>query len=172
MPYEISLLAEAQRQFLICSACRYCEGYCATFPAIEARTEYEAADVAYIANVCHDCRACYQACMYTSPHPFAVDIPKLLTEVRVETYEERSAPAGVRAGSGWAVAACTLVAIAALMAAIALTGRWSSLTVADDAAGAFFRIVPFLWMVIPALVLSLFALVAVIAAARKLVRDV
>jgi citrate/tricarballylate utilization protein len=93
MLQDSSLLAEAQRQFMICSACRYCEGYCATFPAIEARTDYAAADVAYIANVCHDCRACHQACMYTSPHPFAVDIPKLLTELRVETYEERSAPA-------------------------------------------------------------------------------
>jgi citrate/tricarballylate utilization protein len=172
MLQDSGLLAEAQRQFMICSACRYCEGYCATFPAIEARTEYEAADVAYIANVCHDCRACYQACMYTSPHPFAVDIPKLLTELRVETYEERSAPAGVRAGSGWAVAACTLVAIAALLAAIALGGRWPNLTAADDSAGAFYRIVPFLWMVVPALVLSIVALVAVIAAARKLVRDV
>src|SRR5580704_18317266 len=89
MPLDISLLAEAQRQFLICSACRYCEGYCATFPAIEGRTTFTAADVNYIANLCHDCRACSQACMYGSPHEFAVDIPKLLGAVRLETYGTR-----------------------------------------------------------------------------------
>ncbi len=172
MLQDSQLLSEAQRQFMICSACRYCEGYCATFPAIEARTDYAAADVAYIANVCHDCRACHQACMYTAPHPFAVDIPKLLAEVRVATYEERAAPAGVRAGSGVAVATATVVAIAALMAAIALDGRWPHFTAADASPGAFYRIVPFLWMVVPALVLSLLALYALTAAARTLVRDV
>ena len=172
MLQDSPLLSEAQRQFMICSACRYCEGYCATFPAIEARTQYDAADVAYIANVCHDCRACYQACMYTAPHPFAVDIPKLLTELRVETYEERAAPAGVRAGSGLAVAAVTVAAIAALTAGIAASGRWPNLTAADASAGAFYRIVPFLWMVVPALVLSVVALFALTVAARKLVRDV
>ena len=27
--------AEADRQLTICNACRYCEGYCAVFPALE-----------------------------------------------------------------------------------------------------------------------------------------
>ena len=35
---DVDLLAEAERQLDICNACRYCEGYCAVFPALERRT--------------------------------------------------------------------------------------------------------------------------------------
>jgi citrate/tricarballylate utilization protein len=170
------LVAEAQRQFLICSACRYCESYCATFPAIEARTEHTAHDAAYIANVCHDCRACYQACMYTAPHEFAVDIPKLLADLRRESYEERVVPAAAGAvvanGNGPFIAVTAGVFAAVLFAAIALTGRWPQLSIASAAPGAFYRIVPFLWMLVPALVLAGWAFVALCAMARNLVRDV
>ena len=31
------LLKEADRQLTICNACRYCEGYCAVWPAMELR---------------------------------------------------------------------------------------------------------------------------------------
>lgn len=170
-----SLLAEAQRQFLICSACRYCEGYCATFPAIERRTEFTAADVAYIANVCHDCRACAQACMYGAPHEFAVDIPKLLSNVRLQTYEERSFPreAGriaARAG-GLVTFGIALVAAVLLLAAIATTGRWDRLGATTLGPGAFYRIVPFLWMLVPAIVLSAWVVVVLSAAAQRLVHD-
>jgi citrate/tricarballylate utilization protein len=169
------LIAEAQRQFLICSACRYCESYCATFPAIEARTEYTAADAAYIANVCHDCRACYQACMYTAPHEFAVDIPKLLADLRHKSYEERTVPAAagtlVANGNGTFTALVALAFAAILFAAIALTGRWPQMAIGSAAPGAFYRIVPFLWMLIPALVLAGWAFVALCTMARNLVRD-
>lgn len=170
------LVAEAQRQFLICSSCRYCEGYCATFPAIEGRIEYTAADVAYIANVCHDCRACYQACMYTAPHEFAVDIPKLLTAVRLESYQERALPQTVRSAIGGAngtvTAVVALAFAAALLAAITLTGRWPQLAIADGAPGAFYRIVPFLWMTVPAIILAAWGFLALSAMAWRLVRDV
>jgi citrate/tricarballylate utilization protein len=174
--HDSELIAEAQRQFLICSACRYCEGYCATFPAIESRTEYTAADVAYVANVCHDCRACYQACMYTAPHEFAVDIPKLLTAVRLENYRERALPQRVRSvigsASGTVTAIAALVFIGALLGTIALSGRWPLLAAADGAPGAFYRIVPFLWMAVPASGLAVWALIALWLMGSRLVRDV
>ncbi|MFT4783503.1 MAG: citrate/tricarballylate utilization protein, partial [Paracoccaceae bacterium] len=31
---SLDILQEARRQVEICNACRYCEGYCAVFPAI------------------------------------------------------------------------------------------------------------------------------------------
>ena len=31
------LVEEAQRVLAICNACRYCEGYCAVFPALQRR---------------------------------------------------------------------------------------------------------------------------------------
>ena len=74
-------LEEANRQLTVCNACRYCEGYCAVFPALERRIEVVDADVLYIANLCHDCRACYYACPFTDPHEFAIDLPRVLSEV-------------------------------------------------------------------------------------------
>jgi MinD superfamily P-loop ATPase len=43
----------------ICNACRYCEGFCAVFPAVELRREFSAGDLSYLANLCHGCRGCY-----------------------------------------------------------------------------------------------------------------
>ena len=65
---DTDLFAEANRQLVICNACRYCEGLCPVFRAIETRRDFGKGDVFYLANLCHDCRACYSACMFTPPH--------------------------------------------------------------------------------------------------------
>src|SRR5580693_4367031 len=72
----------------ICNACRYCEGYCAVFPAMERRLTFAAADLNYLANLCHNCGECFYACQYAPPHEFAVNIPRLLAQIRVESYEQ------------------------------------------------------------------------------------
>ncbi|MEI7538385.1 MAG: tricarballylate utilization protein TcuB, partial [Comamonadaceae bacterium] len=36
--------AEVARQMQICNACRYCEGFCAVFPAMTRRLEFGKAD--------------------------------------------------------------------------------------------------------------------------------
>src|SRR5262252_7644570 len=79
-------------QLEVCNACRYCEGYCAVFPALERRRRFSAPDVVYLANLCHDCRACFYACMYAPPHEFGVNIPKALAEVREQTYAQYALP--------------------------------------------------------------------------------
>ena len=53
--------AEARRVMTICNACRYCEGFCAVFPAMATRTEFSNASLDYLANLCHNCTACYHA---------------------------------------------------------------------------------------------------------------
>ncbi|MFZ9509466.1 MAG: tricarballylate utilization protein TcuB, partial [Burkholderiaceae bacterium] len=53
---------EVARQMQICNACRYCEGFCAVFPAMTRRLEFSASDVHYLANLCHNCGACLHAC--------------------------------------------------------------------------------------------------------------
>ncbi len=53
---------EVARQMQICNACRYCEGFCAVFPAMTRRLAFGKADVNYLANLCHNCGACYHAC--------------------------------------------------------------------------------------------------------------
>ena len=68
--------AEVGRQMQICNACRYCEGFCAVFPAMTRRLEFGQADIHYLANLCHNCGACLHACQYAPPHEFAINIPK------------------------------------------------------------------------------------------------
>src|SRR5512135_2205562 len=86
------LLKEAERIMVICNACRYCEGYCAVFPAMELRRTFKAQDLKYMANLCHDCRGCYYACQYAPPHEFDLNVPRTLAELRLETYRELSRP--------------------------------------------------------------------------------
>jgi citrate/tricarballylate utilization protein len=87
--------AEVARQLQICNACRYCEGFCAVFPAMTRRLEFPAADVHYLANLCHNCGACLHACQYAPPHEFGVNVPQAMARVRLRTYTDYAWPAGL-----------------------------------------------------------------------------
>src|SRR3569623_420404 len=89
--------AEVARQMQICNACRYCEGFCAVFPAMTRRLEFNQPDVHYLASLCHNCGACLHACQYAPPHEFAVNVPKALARLRVQTYEDFAWPRGLGA---------------------------------------------------------------------------
>jgi len=84
--------SEVQRQMSICNACRYCEGFCAVFPAMTRRLEFTQADIHYLANLCHNCGACLHACQYAAPHAFEVNVPKAMAKVRLDTYAEYAWP--------------------------------------------------------------------------------
>ncbi len=86
------LMEDAIRQFNICNACRYCEGYCAVWDAIERQPSFLTSDMKYYSNLCHDCRECYYVCPYTDDHEFKLNIPKVLSELRLETYSENIWP--------------------------------------------------------------------------------
>ncbi len=161
-----ALVDEARRQLAVCSACRYCEGYCAVFPALERRSILLEGDVAHLANLCHDCRACYQACMYAPPHEFGVNVPDLLSTARLESYERFAWPRRL----GWglrhpslAVAGATSAGCALALGA-ALLGR--DLLGTHTGPGAFYAVIPYVAMVVPALVVS--ALVAAVLLAGAL----
>jgi citrate/tricarballylate utilization protein len=89
---QTSSISEARRQVEICNACRYCEGYCAVFPAINRRRVFSDGDVIQLANLCHNCRACYYACQYTPPHEFAINLPKILAETRQQSWQDFAWP--------------------------------------------------------------------------------
>ena len=42
----------------VCNACRYCESYCAVFPAMAMRREFTTGDITHLANLCHGCKGC------------------------------------------------------------------------------------------------------------------
>jgi citrate/tricarballylate utilization protein len=157
------LLGEARRQLDVCNACRYCEGYCAVFPALERRSILLDGDVAQLANLCHDCRACFQACMYAPPHEFGVDVPALLARARLESYERFAWPR--RLGPAFrhpslAVVGATVAGVALALAAALAFGDPLA---AGVGAGAFYAVVPYVLMLVPALVASAFVGVVLVA---------
>lgn len=89
---ETAAMQEARRAMEVCNACRYCEGYCAVFPAMELRRDFASGDLNYLANLCHSCRGCYYACQYAPPHEFGINVPRVLAEVRSESYAQYAWP--------------------------------------------------------------------------------
>jgi citrate/tricarballylate utilization protein len=83
---------EIARIMQICNACRYCEGFCAVFPAMTRRLEFSSADTHYLANLCHNCGSCLHACQYAPPHEFAVNVPQAMARVRPRTYQAYAWP--------------------------------------------------------------------------------
>src|ERR1041384_5460212 len=101
-----AVLAEADRLMTVCKACRYCEGLCAVFPAMEMRRAFPDGDLNYLANLCHSCGACYVDCQFSPPHEFDVNVPRVLAQVRDESYGTYAWPralAAVFARNGLAV---------------------------------------------------------------------
>lgn len=92
LPELGAALAEARRELEICNACRYCEGYCAVFPAMTLHRAFEDGTLLQLANLCHGCRACFYACQYAPPHEFAVNLPRALAELRAASWESLVPP--------------------------------------------------------------------------------
>jgi citrate/tricarballylate utilization protein len=125
---NIAAEQEVVRIMQICNACRYCEGFCAVFPAMTRRIEFASADVHYLANLCHNCGACLHACQYAPPHDFAVNVPTALARVRKETYMHFAWPqmmGELYKANGLAVAlGSSLSVMVFLLLALALNGRF------------------------------------------------
>ena len=83
---------QVKQALQICNACRYCETFCAVFPAMTKRLEFNQADIHYMANLCHNCGACLHACQYAPPHEFGVNIPQAMAQVRLDTYQKFAVP--------------------------------------------------------------------------------
>ncbi|HLF76403.1 MAG TPA: tricarballylate utilization 4Fe-4S protein TcuB [Dehalococcoidia bacterium] len=151
------LIQEIDRQLTICNACRYCEGYCAVFPAMELRRTFDKEDILYMANLCFECRACYNACPYTPEHEYDINIPKVLSQLRVETYQEYATPRLLskllfnRAG---AVLGLLLGSIGLIFALVWAFQGSDVLFESNTEEGAFFDVIPYLAITVPAMLLS------------------
>jgi citrate/tricarballylate utilization protein len=164
--------AEVARQLQICNACRYCEGFCAVFPAMTRRLAFNAADVHYLANLCHNCGACLHACQYAPPHEFAVNVPQAMARVRLQTYSDFAWPSALgrlyrRNGLTVALAAAGALAFFLLLA-LALQG---TLTRAPEA-GNFYSIFPHNLLVSLYAPVFLYAVLALALGVRRFWREV
>jgi citrate/tricarballylate utilization protein len=168
------LLKDGARQMTICNACRYCEGYCAVFPAMEQRRIFTKADLTYLANLCFDCRDCYYACQYAPPHEFGVNIPKLMAELRTDTYREFTWPAmfsGVFKHNAVAVSAITAAAVIVIFALVLAFKGSAVLHAVHLGEGAFYRVIPFVAMTVPPSLIALYGFAVFLLGAVRFWRE-
>jgi citrate/tricarballylate utilization protein len=157
--------SEARRAMEVCNACRYCEGFCAVFPAMTLRREFASGDLTYLANLCHGCRGCYYACQYAPPHEFGINVPVALAELRNESYARHAWPGALSAAferNGVVVSLAMAAGICAVFLATLLFQGFNRLVgiYADLPGQGFYSLIPYRVLVAAASVSFLFALLA------------
>src|SRR5437868_11763989 len=117
------MLAEADRLMVVCNSCRYCEGLCAVFPAMEMRRAFPDGDLNYLANLCHGCGACYYDCQFSPPHEFNVNVPRVFAKLRVQSYQHHAWPgmmSGLFERNGLAISIIAAFSVARLLVGFAV----------------------------------------------------
>ena len=167
------VIKEAERLMVICNACRYCEGHCAVFPAMELRLSFSAEDLRYLANLCHGCGSCFHHCQYAPPHEFNVNVPRVFDQLRGETYARHAWPSflapmfrrnGVATGVATALSCIAFVVVGA-----ALSGPTALR--AHEGPGAFYKVVPHGLMVVLFGLAFAYAIFAMALACRRFWRE-
>ena len=128
----------------VCNACRYCEQYCPVFPAMERRMSFGPADLAYLANLCHNCGECLYSCQYAPPHEFGINVPRTLAQIRLQSYEDLCWPRTMGAAfrrhgllTSVALAGSFAVVLAAALRVANPAAIWPV-----DGAGNFYAVIP------------------------------
>ncbi len=156
---------EAQRVMEVCNACRYCEGVCATFQAMALRRTFSGGDLDYLANLCHNCTACYHDCQYAAPHDFDINVPVALADLRVDSYTRYAWPGFLARAferNGLITAVVTTISITVLLALAMLFINASTLFGQHVGPGSFYKVVGHGLMVATAGLTFGFAILAMI----------
>lgn len=159
--------AEVARVMQICNACRYCEGFCAVFPAMTRRLQFDTADAHFLANLCHQCGACLHACQYAPPHEFALNVPRAMAQVRARTYADHAWPAPL--GRLYQCNGLTLaIALSAGLALFLMLAAWRTGSLwGPPPTGSFYAIFPHGTMVALFAPVFLFAVLALAIGVRR-----
>src|SRR3954464_10295032 len=168
-------LAEADRLMTVCNSCRYCEGLCAVFPAMEMRRAFPDGDLNYIANLCHGCGACYYDCQFAPPHAFNVNVTRTLAQVRRETYAQYAWPRalqGLFKRNGLVVSVAVALGVALFLIGFVAFSAPGFLFSTQTGPGAFYRVMPHNTMVLVFGVALTYAAVAMIMGLRMFWRDI
>jgi citrate/tricarballylate utilization protein len=169
------ILTEADRLMTVCNSCRYCEGLCAVFPAMEMRRSFSDGDLNYLANLCHSCGACYSDCQFSPPHEFDVNVPKTLAIARADSYGAYAWPrafSGLFARNGLAISLITALSMAAFIFGFAALGDREGLTGIHTGPGAFYALMPHNAMALLFGAAFLYAIVALVMGVRAFWRDI
>jgi citrate/tricarballylate utilization protein len=170
-----ALLAEADRLMTVCNSCRYCEGLCAVFPAMEMRRAFPDGDLNYLANLCHACGACYVDCQFSPPHEFDVNVPRVLAQVRNDSYAEYAWPRALAptfARNGLVISIVAALCVAAFILGFVAWHDRSALFGAQSGPGAFYRLMPHATMAWLFGLAFLYAIVALALSVRAFWRGI
>jgi len=164
-----ALLDEARRQMTVCAVCKYCNGLCPVFSAADARFAAAEAsqgispsppsssrsgtpgptlsdgDLLYLANLCHDCRACWHACQFRPPHAFGIALPAVLARVRALSWQRLAGLPAWASGAASRTGAVACLALACVLGVPLLTLAVvpsEALFGAHTGPGAFHAVVP------------------------------
>lgn len=168
-------LREADRLMTVCNSCRYCEGLCAVFPAMEMRRSFPDGDLNYLANLCHACGACYYDCQFSPPHEFNVNVPRTLAEVRNDSYKAYAWPRSLSSlfeRNGLAVGLVAALSVAAFILGLLAFKDPSVAFATQIGPGAFYRLMPHNAMAVIFGAAFLYAVVALVMGFRLFWRDI
>jgi len=169
------ILQEADRLMTVCNSCRYCEGLCAVFPAMEMRRDFSDGDLNYLANLCHACGACYTDCQFSPPHEFNVNVPKTLAVARAESYAAYAWPrafAGAFARNGLVISLIAALSVAGFIFGFAALNDRGVLTGIHTGPGAFYKLMPHNAMALLFGLALLYAILALVMGMRAFWRDI
>ena len=169
------ILDEADRLMTVCNSCRYCEGLCAVFPAMEMRRAFSDGDLNYLANLCHACGACYVDCQFSPPHEFNVNVPKTLAVARADSYAAYAWPrvlAGLFARNGLAISFIAALSVATFIFGFAAAHDRAVLYGIHTGPGAFYALLPHNAMVALFGAAFLYAILALAMSLRAFWRDI
>ena len=169
------ILEEADRLMTVCNSCRYCEGLCAVFPAMEMRRAFSDGDLNYLANLCHGCGACYTDCQFSPPHEFNVNVPKMLAIARAESCAAYAWPRRSRACSRATAspsASSRRLSVAAFIFGFAAFNDRQVLFGVHTGPGAFYKLMPHNAMAALFGAAFLYAIVALAMGVRAFWRDI
>lgn len=168
-------LREADRLMVVCNSCRYCEGLCAVFPAMEKRRLFEDGDLNYLANLCHSCGACYSDCQFAPPHEFDVNVPRTLAQVRGDSYQYYAWPSalsGLFARNGLAISLIAAFSVAIFVLGFGAYRDPEVLFGTHIGPGAFYKLMPHNTMALLFGGVFLYAVLALAFSMRAFWRDI
>jgi citrate/tricarballylate utilization protein len=169
------ILDETDRLMTVCNSCRYCEGLCAVFPAMEMRRAFSDGDLNYLANLCHACGACYTDCQFSPPHEFNVNVPQTLAIARADswaTYAWPRAFSGLFARNGLTISIIAALSVAAFIFGFAAFNDHQVLFGIHTGPGAFYALMPHNAMAALFGAAFLYAILALVMSVRAFWRDI
>src|SRR3569833_3848401 len=169
------ILDEADGLMTVCNSCRYCEGLCAVFPAMEMRRAFSDGDLNYLANLCHGCGACYVDCQFSPPHEFNVNVPQTLAVARAESYAAYAWPqalSGAFARNGLVISIVAALSMAAFILGFAALNDRTVQYGVHTGPGAFYRLMPHSAMAALFSAAFLYAILALVMSVRAFWSDI